>query len=57
MTFFFHNENDESMKWSVSMKMYYEQCMACDLDPRMKFESCMNVDEGWISRQLKKGTV
>lgn len=57
MTFFFHNENDETMEWSVSMKMYYEQCLACDLDPRMKVEGIMNVDEGWIARQLKKGTV
>lgn len=57
MKFIFHNEKDESMEWAVSMKMYYEQCMACDLDPRMKFEGCMNVDEGWIARQLKKATV
>ena len=57
MTFIFHNENDESMEWSVSMKLYYEQCLACDLDPRMKVEGIMNIDEGWIARQLKKGTV
>ena len=56
MSFLFHDENDEAMEWAVSMKMYYEQCLACELDPRMKIESCMNVDEGWIARQLKKGT-
>ena len=56
MSFLFHDENDEAMEWAVSMKMYYEQCLACELDPRMKIVSCMNVDEGWIARQLKKGT-
>ena len=57
MTFILHDENDKSIECSVSMNMYYEQCLACDLDSRMKAERCMNVDEGWIARQLKKGTV
>lgn len=57
MLFWYHDENDNTMEWSVSMKMYYEHCLACDLDPRMKVEKCVNVDEGWIARQLKKGTV
>lgn len=57
MIFIFRNENDETMEWHVPMKSYYEHCLACDLDPRMKVEGCMNVDEGWMARQLKKGTV
>lgn len=55
--FWYHDENDNPMEWSISMKLYYEHCLACDLDPRMKAERCVNVDEGWIARQLKKGTV
>jgi len=57
MVFWFHNENDESMEWSVSMKTYYEHCLACDLDPRMKADKCVNVDEGWIAKQFKTAGV
>lgn len=57
MRFIFHDKNDEPMIWQVSMQMYYEHCLACDLDPRMKCEGCMNIDAGWIERQLKLGAV
>lgn len=51
------DKDKETSHWSMSMKLYYEHCLACDLDPRMKVEGCMNIDEGWIARQLKKGEV
>lgn len=57
MVFWFKNENDETMVWSASMDTYYEHCLACELDPRMKTETCVNIDEGWMERQMKKATV
>ena len=55
--FFFRTEDDKTMSNALPMDVYYEHCLACDLDPRMKVESCQCVDEGWMSMQLKSHKV
>ena len=55
--FFYHDENDETLSIRYPMDNYYEQCLACDLDPRMKVNRCENIDEGWISMKLKSNEV
>lgn len=55
--FFFHDENDETRTGRFPMDRYYEQCLACDLDPRMKVKGCENIDEGWIAMKLKRNEV
>ena len=54
MLLFYEDENDKPVDAEIAMDMYYENCLSVDLDPRMKPEGCMCVDEGWIARQLKK---
>ncbi len=55
--FFYHDENDETLSIRYPMDNYYEQCLACELDPRMKVNRCENIDEGWISMKLKSNEV
>lgn len=58
IVFFVLDENsDNALQGTFPMDLYYDQCLACNLDPRMKVEGCVNVDEGWIARQLEKETV
>ncbi len=57
IVFWFKDENDETRVWEPPMATYYEHCLACELDPRMKVEACENIDEGWMERQMKKATV
>ena len=51
--FFFNNEEKGSNKSAYPMNMYYDHCLACELDSRMKVNNCETVDEGWISMKLK----
>ncbi|MCD8287787.1 MAG: CpXC domain-containing protein [Porphyromonadaceae bacterium] len=57
MVFLYQDENERTIKLSVPMIFYYNHCLACKIDPRMKVETCMNIDEGWMALQLKHGTV
>lgn len=57
ISFFFHDENDETKSGRFPMEHYYEQCLACDLDSRMKVEKCENIDEGWMAMKLKTNAV
>lgn len=57
LIFFFDDEENKSNKCAYPMNMYYEQCLACELDPRMKVNSCETIDEGWISMKLKSEKV
>ena len=53
MTFSYENEDEETLLMSVPMDLYYEYCLACELDPRMHPVGCICVDNGWMSKQLK----
>lgn len=55
--FFYDDEDNKSKKHFYPMACYYEQCLACELDPRMAVKSCETVDEGWISMKLKSANV
>ncbi len=47
-------ESDTLMQMHFAMDNYFEQCMACKLDPRLAVKDVMCIDEGWISKQLKE---
>ena len=53
ISFFYHDENDEALSARYPLDRYFEQCKACELDPRMKVSKCENIDEGWIAMKLK----
>ncbi len=53
ISFFYHDENDETMSARYPLDRYFEQCKACELDSRMKVTRCENVDEGWMTMKLK----
>lgn len=55
--FFFHDDEEKTMTTRQPMELYYEHCLACDLDPRMKVEHCQCVDKEWISQRLKSHKV
>lgn len=57
MHFFHYDKNKEMRQGKFSMDLYYQYCLAVKLDPRMKPNGCVMVDEGWISRQLKGGAL
>ena len=57
IVFFYEDEKKESHRLTYPLNSYYEQCLACDLDPRMKVNDCEVVDEGWISMKFKSGEV
>lgn len=40
-----------------AMDNYYEHCLACEIDPRMKVEGCACVDRDWMAQQFKKNNV
>lgn len=51
---FFYHEEEDSYTIRVPMETYFEQCLACDLDPRMKAEAGMCIDKEWMDMQLRK---
>lgn len=53
ISFLYHDENDDTLSARYSLDRYYEQCKACEIDPRMKVNRCENIDEGWIALKLK----
>lgn len=52
--FGYYDENHQTKARDYSMDMYYEECLACEVDLRMKVTGCQCVDDGWIAKQLKK---
>ncbi len=55
--FLFDDEDNKPQNCSYPINIYYEQCLACELDPRMNVNSCETIDEGWISMKLKSEKV
>ena len=47
-------EKESVMQVRFAMDNYYEHCMSCKMDPRMKVKGVTYVDEGWISKRLKE---
>ena len=53
--FFYYDEAEQqNMEVRFPMDHYYEHKLACQLDPRMKAEGWMCVDEGWMAKQMKE---
>ena len=52
--FYEDKETEELMTVRFAMDNYYEHCLACEIDPRMKVEGCACVDRDWMAQQFKK---
>ena len=55
--FYEDKETEELMTVRFAMDNYYEHCLACEIDPRMKVEGCACVDRDWMAQQFKKNNV
>ena len=55
--FYEDKETEEIMTVRFAMDNYYEHCLACEIDPRMKVEGCVCVDQDWMAQQFKKNNV
>lgn len=55
ITFTLVDDKGETYDGKFPIELYYEQCLAVKLDPRMRVDGCISVDSGWISRQFKSG--
>lgn len=53
ITFCLVDREGETYSGKSPMELYNEHCLAVKLDPRMRAEGCICIDDGWISRQLK----
>lgn len=54
ISFVYFDESGQAKGKAYDLQLYYEHCLACDLDPRMKVEGCVCVDGEWMAQQLKK---
>lgn len=52
IVFYINLGEDRSKKLAYPLNLYNHQCLACELDPRMKVEGCETVDEGWMALRL-----
>lgn len=57
LSLFYRDSNDEAYGIKLNMRLYYDFKLAVKLDPRMHPQSCVIVDEGWISHQMKGGAL
>ena len=47
-------EDDKMYTARFPMEEYYEQVLACNVDPRMKVDGCTCVNQDWMNRQMRK---
>lgn len=52
--FYEDKETEEIMTVRFAMDNYYEHCLACEIDPRMKVEGCVCVDQDWMNLKFQE---
>lgn len=53
--FVYYDEKEkDNMILKIPIENYYEHKLSCELDPRMKIEGCMCIDEGWMAKQMSE---
>lgn len=55
--FYDDNENNQITTIRCTMDTYYEHCLACKFDSRMKINGFECIDQNWIANKLKNSNV